>query len=142
MKKTTYAIEDLNEIVRTFISDSKDAQIITFTGDLGAGKTTLIRAMMQSMGVPEHMVTSPTFTYLNIYHSADGRLIYHFDLYRLKSLAEFELAGFFDYLYQPNSITLIEWPEVVMPLLRHHICHVDLSVISEYERLLVYSCFL
>jgi len=138
MKKIVYSLDNIESVVQEFMQDTRGAQIITFTGGLGAGKTTFIRCMANALGVQE-VVTSPTFTYFNMYHSADGRMVYHFDLYRLKSLVEFEAAGFFEYLYQPDSIALIEWPEIALGSLRRHVCHVALSVVSENERLLTYT---
>ena len=102
------------------------AQVITFTGDLGAGKTTLIRALLKDLGVNQP-ITSPTFTYVNRYITANGKTLYHFDLYRLNALDEFMAQGFDEYLYQPNSWCLIEWPAVVMPLLTHGTCHITLD---------------
>lgn len=86
--------------------------IIALSGDLGAGKTTLIRGIVSSLGADEREVCSPTFTYLNIYQ---GRmLIYHFDLYRIPSAQEFEAAGFDEYL-QEGGICCIEWPDILAP---------------------------
>ena len=112
MKKIEYSLDQINQVAQQFLEIIKDKQIVTFTGGLGAGKTTFIQAVLRQMGVLSPII-SPTFTYFNQYHAADGRIIYHFDLYRLKDLKEFEMAGFFEYLYQPNSIVFIEWPEIL-----------------------------
>lgn len=138
MKKILYSLDNIEATVHEFMQDTHGAQVITFTGGLGAGKTTFIRHMAQYRGIHE-VVTSPTFTYFNVYHAADGQIIYHFDLYRIKTLAEFEAAGFFEYLYQPDSVAWIEWPEVVMPLLPRHVCHASLSVLETDRRLLSYT---
>jgi tRNA threonylcarbamoyladenosine biosynthesis protein TsaE len=64
----------------------------------------------------------------------DGKVLYHFDLYRISSVDEFVLSGFNEYIYQPNSWALIEWPEVIEPLLEHHVCEVSLKYLDEETR--------
>jgi tRNA threonylcarbamoyladenosine biosynthesis protein TsaE len=90
--------------------------IFAFTGPLGSGKTTLIREILKQFGVKE-TITSPTFGYLKSYQTSTNVLVYHFDLYRINSIKDFIAAGFDEYLSQPNSIVLIEWPEVICQLL-------------------------
>jgi len=92
------------------------ARIVAFMGPLGAGKTTLIRALARNMGISEPIV-SPTFMYVVLYQLPDGRTLYHFDLYRISSLSQFYDAGFNEYLHQPNSLVFIEWPEIIQSVL-------------------------
>lgn len=92
------------------------ARIVAFMGPLGAGKTTLIRALARAIGINEPVV-SPTFMYVVLYQLPDKRTLYHFDLYRVLSLTQFYDAGFNEYLHQPNSIVFIEWPEVIQSIL-------------------------
>ena len=82
---------------------------MTFTGPLGAGKTTLIKELLKQCGVRD-TVTSPTFTYLNQYENAQGETFYHFDLYRLADPEELEFLGIRDYL-SADAILFVEWPE-------------------------------
>ena len=104
-----YSYDQLASIVDRLSCLVKKHSIVTFTGDLGAGKTTLIKELLKQFGVRD-TVQSPTFSYVNRYTNAAGQIFYHFDLYRIGSLQDFYMAGFEDYLYAPNSISFIEWP--------------------------------
>ncbi|KKQ49768.1 MAG: ATPase, YjeE family protein [candidate division TM6 bacterium GW2011_GWF2_38_10] len=95
---------------------TKHYSIITLSGDLGAGKTTLMGKIMKTLGIKQ-AVTSPTFGYVKTYTTPNNLTIHHFDLYRLSSIDEFFDAGFDEYIVQPNSISFIEWPEIIAPLL-------------------------
>lgn len=116
--------QELPYIVDMLFIFTRNNPIITLTGPLGVGKTTLVQSLLQRYGI-EELVVSPTFTYLNVY-KGKGRTIYHFDLYRINTLEEFQLAGFQEYLYAPDSLTIIEWPEIIMPLVSQG-CHVTLA---------------
>lgn len=125
MKKITQ--EQVSLIAKelcTFISETK---IFTFSGSLGAGKTTLVQTILKELGIKEP-VTSPTYTYVNVYRH-NGITFYHFDLYRLDSLDDFIQAGFDEYLYQPNSHCFIEWPEIIEDLIKKDVC----KVVLEYD---------
>jgi tRNA threonylcarbamoyladenosine biosynthesis protein TsaE len=110
----------LNEIpalvASNLISRLANKNIITLTGPLGTGKTTLIKEILKQLGISE-IVPSPTFGYVNTYQTKN-KTIHHFDLYRIHSLEDFIGAGFQDYLDEKNSIIFIEWPETIAPLLK------------------------
>ena len=108
--------------------------IMTFTGPLGAGKTTLIREILKKVGIKEQ-VTSPTFNYVNVYKHEDKHY-YHFDLYRIKSLDSFCESGFDEYLYSPKSNVFIEWPDIIMPLLDHSACHFTIDYHENENRII------
>lgn len=114
----TSSPEETFEFGVQFAADLKPSRIVTFTGGLGAGKTTCIRGICRGLGVTEH-ITSPTFTLINEYK---GRIpVYHFDFYRLQSDDELVDLGLEEY-FEKNGICLIEWPDVaadVLPLQRY-----------------------
>ena len=109
--------------------------IITLTGDLGAGKTHFVKGLALGLGATE-LVSSPTFTLLNIYETGK-RPIYHFDMYRLSSCEEAEELGFNEY-FDANTldgITVVEWPENVKGLIS---CpHINIEIVKgENERII------
>ena len=126
MKKIHYSLDQLEEVVQSIRPLLADCSIVAFRGPLGAGKTTFIKALLKSFGIDES-ITSPTFTYLNTYSNPSGKIFYHFDLYRLKTLEEFIDQGFDEYLNEPHAVTLIEWPEVIEPLLQKRACFLDID---------------
>ena len=113
-------------------------KVYTFTGPLGVGKTTLVREILRQAGVAD-TVSSPTFTYVNVYKNPQGQTFYHFDAYRLNTLEQFQLQGFDEYLYAPNSWAFIEWPEHVAPILTHQVCEVTLEYGADQKRQLRYT---
>lgn len=107
---SAYTLTDLPKIAQEIVElSSKIPPIWLFRGQMGAGKTTLIKEICKQMGV-KHTVQSPTFSLVNEYETIDQKIIYHFDLYRLKNVQEALSIGIEDYLDSGN-ICLIEWPE-------------------------------
>lgn len=125
-KKIIAGPDQLDEVVDYLKSLLTICDVFTFTGSLGAGKTTLVRLLLKSCGVQEAVI-SPTFTYVNGYKNEQGETFYHFDCYRLASLDDFVMAGFDEYLYEQGSWCFIEWPEIVMPLLKKRVCHISIA---------------
>jgi len=117
--------EDLAEVIDYLKQKMSFCKVFAFSGALGAGKTVVIRELLRKCGI-SGIVTSPTFTYLNSYKNKQGETFYHFDLYRIKNLKDFLGSGFDEYLYIENSWSFIEWPEVILSLLTHSSCFVDI----------------
>lgn len=111
-----YDLDDIKEVASKLNEFLSECPIITFIGPLGAGKTTLIGELLRQRDVTD-AVSSPTFAYVNAYSSAHGKRFFHFDLYRLDNLDQFIAAGFDEYLQQTKAVVLIEWPEILEPLL-------------------------
>ena len=123
---------DLEKVSETIIKAAGDKRIIAFFGEMGAGKTTLIKEICAKLGVKD-TVLSPTFSIVNEYKTKDGASIYHFDFYRLKSLTEAYDMGYEEYLYSGNYC-LIEWSEKIVPLLPLEYIKIAISVEGENER--------
>lgn len=106
--------------------------VVLLTGDLGAGKTTLVRGLVQGLNSSD-LVQSPTYVYLQIYEGAFP--IYHFDLYRLTSVDDFLAMGFEEF-FTKNGICLIEWPERIRPILPEKAIWIECSTKGENERII------
>ena len=107
-------IETIREAAQEFINHIGNHRVFAFYGEMGAGKTTFIKAICEELGV-EDVITSPTFAIVNEYTSNDGP-IYHFDFYRIKKLEEVYDMGFEDYFYS-GALCFIEWPELIEEVL-------------------------
>lgn len=109
-------LDQIREAAREFIAAMDNRTVFAFYGDMGAGKTTFIKALCEELGV-EDVINSPTFAIINEYRSGDtGELIYHFDFYRIRKLSEAEDIGTEDYFYS-GALCFIEWPEKIAELL-------------------------
>ncbi|MCP9611582.1 tRNA (adenosine(37)-N6)-threonylcarbamoyltransferase complex ATPase subunit type 1 TsaE [Coprobacter tertius] len=127
-------LESIHEAARTFIDKMGDATVFAFKGEMGAGKTTFIKAVCEELGVGD-VINSPTFAIVNEYRSRSGELIYHFDFYRINKLEEVYDFGYEDYFYS-GALCLIEWPEKVTELLPGDCVVVNISVQSDGSRML------
>ena len=140
MQKLSNQILDLREIEKlatNLCNDISVGDIYLFQGELGAGKTTFVRLLINNLFVLNNLpkpssITSPTFPIL-ITYELNSSQIYHYDLYRVKSLKELEELDFFENLN--NNITFIEWPEMLisLPLKTNHYL-INLDMISETKR--------
>lgn len=116
-----------------FANSLKAPMIVVLNGDLGAGKTTFVKFVAQSLGAKEE-VTSPTFTLLNVYN---GKFpIYHFDMYRLSSAEEAMGVGFEEYFDKSrlDGVCFVEWAENVEGLIKKPDIVITISKIGENER--------
>jgi tRNA threonylcarbamoyladenosine biosynthesis protein TsaE len=130
------SIDGLGDAAEKLIEFGGNQKIFLFYGDMGAGKTTLIKSLCERLGVQEP-ATSPTFSIVNEYKAKDG-MIYHFDFYRLKNQTEALDLGYEEYFYSGNYC-FIEWPEKIDDLLPDHYNRVDIKVLGENERLLTFG---
>ncbi len=109
-----YSLEQLHEIAEEVIQLSKH-KILLFNGEMGVGKTTLIKEICRVLGV-EDTISSPTFSLVNEYVTSNEETVYHFDFYRINDEEEALDMGIEDYFYS-NNWCLIEWPNNIKNLL-------------------------
>jgi tRNA threonylcarbamoyladenosine biosynthesis protein TsaE len=126
-----FALHEIESVAAQIISATK-YKVVLFDGEMGAGKTTLIKEIAKQMGVAEP-TGSPTYVLVNEYHTQNHQIIYHFDAYRLKDINEAYDMGFDEYL-DSGSYCFIEWPERVTAILPEHYTTVTLKKISEEIR--------
>lgn len=135
IEKTELEIQSLDTIHKTaqeFIELIGENLVFAFNGKMGAGKTTFIKAICEVMGVKE-TVNSPTFSIVNEYESADGRIIFHFDCYRINKVQEALDFGAEEYLYSGN-LCFIEWSENIAPILPESIVNVNIEETENGKR--------
>jgi tRNA threonylcarbamoyladenosine biosynthesis protein TsaE len=126
--------KQLQKAAERLLSFVGKQKVFLFFGEMGAGKTTFIKAICHALGLNEP-VTSPTFSIVNQYELADGS-IYHFDFYRLKSQEEAFDIGFEEYLYSENYC-FIEWPEKIKDLWPAEFVSVKIEIINQTSRMIV-----
>jgi len=124
-----FTIEDINAIAQEILAQASPQRIFLFYGEMGAGKTTLIKALCQQLGV-EGAVSSPTFSIVNEYAGKNGR-VYHFDFYRLKTQTEALDMGYEEYFYS-GDYCFIEWPEKIPDLLPEN--YVSIAISEQADR--------
>jgi len=128
------SLSDINHIAARFIQAHPADRIFAFYGEMGAGKTTFIKALCEEMQVLDY-VTSPTFALINEYRTGNDQAIFHFDFYRIKNISEAFDFGYEDYFYSGNYC-FIEWPELIEPLLPSIAVKVTIREIENGRRII------
>ena len=130
------SLDTIRESAREFISHIGERKVFAFYGKMGAGKTTLVKAICEELGV-EDVITSPTFAIVNEYEVKDSSLIYHFDFYRIKRLEEVYDMGYEDYFYS-GALCFIEWPELIEEILPDDAVRVSISEQEDGSRVVTF----
>lgn len=138
MTITIHTLQEIHEAARQFVAAIGHHKVFAFYGTMGAGKTTFIKALCETMGVTDDVVASPTFAIVNEYEAQSGP-VYHFDFYRIRRLSEAVDMGFDDYIYS-GHLCLIEWPELVEPLLPDDAVKVSIEEQPDGTRLIKMDC--
>lgn len=126
------SLAELPEAASKIIDEAADYNIWLFEGEMGAGKTTLIREICENFQVVDN-VSSPTFSLVNEYQNEDGDVFYHFDFYRIKNESEAMDIGCEEYFYSGN-ICLIEWPSKIINLIPERNIRTEILVNSDNSR--------
>ncbi len=112
---TAHSAQDMEVIAPEILKAIGDSRVVAMDAPMGAGKTTLVKAICKTLGTPS-VVNSPTFAIINDYELPDGKAVYHFDLYRLKNIEEAFNMGFDEYFYSGNYC-FVEWPAIAEDIL-------------------------
>lgn len=128
---TNYSLKNLPEIATAIIASAKSKTLLFF-GEMGVGKTTLIKEICKQLDVVD-TISSPTFSLVNEYQTSEAVAVFHFDFYRITDEEEAFDMGIEEYLYN-NDWCLIEWPQNVENLLPLEAVKVHLSVLEDGQR--------
>ena len=126
------SLGELKDVAGEVINSLNGRNIIAFCAPMGAGKTTLISAIMEYLG-SQDCVTSPTFALVNQYATSAGESVYHFDFYRINRIEEVFDMGYEEYFYS-GDLCLIEWPELIESLLPEEAMKVQIEILSPTKR--------
>lgn len=124
--------EQLREVAESLLAALDGRTVVALRGEMGAGKTTLIRSVAECLGV-EDQVTSPTFALVNQYESDKGERLFHFDFYRIEDEREAFDLGYEEYFYS-GDLCFVEWPEKIEGLLPEEVMEVRITVDGPTER--------
>lgn len=129
--KLTYSLEDIQTTAHQLLAQNPH-KVILLVGEMGAGKTTLIKALAAALGV-QNATSSPTFSLVNEYHTETNGPVYHFDVYRLKDESEAYDFGMDEYLYSGNWC-FVEWPEKIPTLIPQEHSTIKIKALTDTLR--------
>jgi tRNA threonylcarbamoyladenosine biosynthesis protein TsaE len=129
-KDINYSIEEIGRTAKIILSLNPSSKIFIFNGEMGSGKTTLIKAIIKELGY-EGTVSSPTFSIINEYLNGDK--IYHFDFYRIKNKNELLDIGIDEYI-SSNNRCFVEWPNLITDMLPDKHIELNIDIISSDDR--------
>ena len=132
------SLAGIDAAAEEFLMQIGERRIVAFYAPMGAGKTTFTNAVCRALGVRDDAVSSPTFAIVNEYRDGSGEPVYHFDFYRIKSVAEALDIGFYEYI-DSGCLCLMEWPENIESLLPEETLRVRISVGPDGSRTLSWN---
>ncbi len=134
MTPFSYTLQEIDLAAKKIISEAQDEKIWVFQGEMGAGKTTLIKALAKAYRIQDQ-VSSPTFGIVNHYENEEGQIFYHFDFYRMEDPSEALDIGIEEYFYSGNHCW-IEWAERIAIFLPDQFFLIRINSDSEEKRTL------
>jgi len=141
-KIITTSFEDTRQVGFQFAKSLKGGEVITLTGDLGAGKTTFMQGLARGLGITKNIL-SPTFIIMRSYEIPNADLkakkLYHVDLYRIETEKDIQGIGLEELLGDPDAIVAIEWPEKLQNVLPEDKIDIVLDYIDENKRQILFA---
>lgn len=137
MEKICNNLEDTKNLAFEFSKKLVGGEVITLTGDLGAGKTTFTKSLALALGITQP-VTSPTFTLMNEYQG-DKLKLYHFDMYRIEDPSEILETGINEYFGNSDAVCVIEWAENIKSLLPKNLQNITIQKLGETSRKFIFE---
>ena len=129
-----HSLDQIDLAAEAFLKAAGETPVITFSGELGAGKTTFIQAICRALGVTTE-VNSPTYALVNEYFTSEGNSIFHFDLYRIEDPGELFDLGYEEYFYSGDHC-FIEWPEKASHLIPEDALITEIKVADDGSRVI------
>lgn len=126
-------LSSIDEAARKFLEEIGDCRLVAFYAPMGSGKTTFTTAICRVLGVADDAVSSPTFSIVNEYRTADGDSLFHFDFYRITKIAEALDIGFYDYI-DSGCLCIMEWPENIEDIIPEEALRVRIAVNPDESR--------
>ena len=137
MEKICNNLADTKDLAFEYEKTLQGGEVITLSGDLGAGKTTFTKSLALAMGI-EQPVTSPTFTLMNQYQGAKLKL-YHFDMYRIEDIDEILETGITEFFGNSDAVCVIEWAENIKSLLPKNTKNITIQKLGETSRKFIFN---
>lgn len=135
--KRTFGLNELKNISKEIVESAEGLTIWLLEGEMGAGKTTLVKAIAKELGI-EETVASPTFSIVNEYKADNNQPVYHFDFYRMKNETEAYDIGTNEY-FESGNLCLVEWPEKIPSLIPDHYFKIKLEINDPQSRTIYYA---
>lgn len=130
----TFTLKEIDQAAEWLLDQIGNQKIIALNAGMGSGKTTLVKAIMKSLGTKDN-ISSPTYSIVNEYHTENPKynIVYHMDLYRLQNIEELESLPIEDYL-DSGHLCIIEWPQLAEPFFDKDVLQISIEQMNDESR--------